>query len=131
MKNLLVPLCLILIAVVVIWWYYYINQPVPKIVPIPVEPKTNTVLPMRAGLELGPVKYNPSDYLYGWENYPNGPPWSLGDRRPYLEEERAVGGHFGGGVFSPRDPMLEAKLGGVNIGKNLYSVGGMGGNGHW
>lgn len=60
-------------------------------------------------------KYNPADYLYGWENYPRGPPWAFGDRRPYAAEKKVLGGHFGGGVFSNRDPILESKLGGVDF----------------
>ncbi len=75
--------------------------------------------------------YNPADYLYGWEKYPHGPAWSFGDRVPYAEAKNALGGHFGGGLYSPRDPILESKLGGVYIGNDLYTVGGVGGDGHW
>ncbi len=43
--------------------------------------------------------------------YPHGPAWSFGDRVPYAEAKNALGGHFGGGLYSPRDPILESKLG--------------------
>jgi hypothetical protein len=126
-QSILVPLILVFIVVALLW--YYLSD---TATPVPVgPPPAPSGLPMNAGLSMGHVSYNPADYLYGWENYPRGPAWAFGDRRPWLEEERALGGHFGGGVFSPRDPLLEAELGGVHIGRNLYNVGGMGGDGHW
>lgn len=59
---------------------------------------------------------SPRDYLYGWENYPRGPAWAFGD----ASAER----HFGGGVYSPRDP----KLGGAEFSPR---ADGSGGDGHW
>lgn len=134
-QNLVLTLSLIFIIIALLWWYYKQSKETPP--PAPPAPAPTPApavlpfLPMSAGLTMGPISYSPSDYLYGWENYPKGPAWSFGDRVPYAQAKLALGGHFGGGVYSPRDPILESKLSGVNIGDSLYSVGGMGGNGHW
>ncbi|QNH08446.1 034R [Invertebrate iridescent virus Kaz2018] len=132
-QNLLIPLSLLLVIVAVLWWLYEKKKEVPLPPPTPPTPPTPTgvpFLPMYAGLSSH-VQYNPADYLYGWEKYPHGPAWSFGDRVPYAEAKNALGGHFGGGLYSPRDPILESKLGGVYIGNDLYTVGGVGGDGHW
>jgi hypothetical protein len=131
-QNLVLTLSLIFIIIALLWYYYKQTKSTPAPAPVTAFSAPDVpFLPMSAGLTMGPISYSPSDYLYGWENYPKGPAWSLGDRVPYAQAKLALGGHFGGGVYSPRDPILQSKLSGVNIGDSLYSVGGMGGNGHW
>ncbi len=48
-----------------------------------------------------------------------------------MQRLKCIRRSFGGGLYSPRDPILESKLGGVYIGNDLYTVGGVGGDGHW
>jgi hypothetical protein len=114
-KNLI--LLTILLIVLIWWWYRMYQKTSPTLTSGLVSRSTNhpgQINNLIPGLNRS-KNYNPADYLYGWENYPRGPPWAFGDRRPYAAEKKVLGGHFGGGVFSNRDPILESKLGGVDF----------------
>ncbi len=132
-QNLLIPLSLLLVIVAVLWWLYEKKKEVHLPPPTPPTPPTPTgvpFLPMYAGLSSH-VQYNPADiYMDGKSILMV----LLGHLEIEFHMQRlkyALGGHFGGGLYSPRDPILESKLGGVYIGNDLYTVGGVGGDGHW
>ncbi len=54
------------------------------------------------------VQYNPACLFIWMGKYPHGPAWSFGDKFHMQRLKMALGGHFGGGLYSPRDPILES-----------------------
>lgn len=119
-KEMIIAILLIGVSIALLWLMTQDDPPAPP----PVTP---------VSISFPSYSQNPRDYLYGWENYPRGPAWAFGDRVPYASAKRALGGHFGGGVYSPRDPILESKLGGVRHFSTEFSprADGSGGDGHW